>query len=134
MTAIAALLAFTSWTIFLVAIVGGYRVVRGLSGVRFDAWSRDARTCTDPAILKRIEHAHANCLENLPLFGAIVLAAFALNRLEAIGALATYIIYARIGQSVAHFTGTGQINILVRAGFWMVQLVCFGLMMVKILG
>jgi uncharacterized MAPEG superfamily protein len=132
MTATFALIAFTAWTILLVGIVAVYRVVRGMGGVRFDAWSRNARTAKDPGLMLRIEHAHANCVENLPLFAAIVLAASITQHLDQIAGMASIVFYARLAQSAAHFTGTGQLNVLVRAGFWCVQLAMFVMMILKI--
>lgn len=132
MSATFSLLAFAAWTILLVGIVGLYRVVRGLGGERFDAWCRSARTATDPAIVLRIEHAHANCVENLPLFGAIVLAASVSGRLEEIAGMASLVVYARLAQTAAHLSGAGPVNIGARATFWVLQLALFVLMILKI--
>jgi hypothetical protein len=41
-------------------------------------------------------------------------------------------LYARIGQTAAHLSGVGQLNVLVRATFWAMQLVLFGWMMVRV--
>ena len=75
-----------------------------------------------------------NRLENLPLFAVIVLVAGQMNKLEAIAALAPLVLYARVGQSLAHLSGTGKLNVLVRATFWAVQLALFVLMLSKLCG
>lgn len=47
--------------------------------------------------------------------------------------LAAWVLYARIGQTLAHLSGTGQINVFVRATFWSVQLALFAWMLVKLM-
>lgn len=127
-----ALLGFTAWTLLLVLAVFGYRGIRFLSGTPINSWPRGVKSSTDAALVTRIADAHANCLENLPLFAVIVLVAGQMNKLEAIGGLACYVLYARIGQTLAHLSGTGKLNVLVRATFWAVQLVLFVLMLIKL--
>lgn len=82
--------------------------------------------------MKRVEDAHANALENLPIFAVLVLSAAAVGKLEAINALAPYVLYARVGQSLVHLSGTNQLQVLIRAGFWGAQLALFFLMLVKL--
>lgn len=121
MIAVQAVLAFAGWTLLLVLIVFGYRGLRVLQGVAINSWTRGARSTTDAGFVKRAEDAHANCLENLVPFSAIVLGAQALGRPEAV-ALAPIVFYARIGQSVVHLIGTSKPLVTVRATFWAVQL------------
>jgi uncharacterized MAPEG superfamily protein len=132
MSAIHALLGFTGWTLLLVISVFLYRGVRFLGGTPINHWPRGEKQADDSALVKRAEAAHANCLENLPVFAVIVLAAAALGKLDAINTLAPFVLYARLGQSAAHLSGTGQANVLVRASFWSVQLVLFVWMLVKL--
>ena len=133
MTAIQALLGFTAWTLALVIFVFLYRGMRFLGGTPINHWPRKAKPTDDAALVSRVEDAHANCLENLPVFAAIVLAAAALGRLEAINALAPCVLYARMGQSAAHFAGVGRLHVLVRASFWSAQLVLFVWMITRLL-
>jgi uncharacterized MAPEG superfamily protein len=133
MTALQALLGFTGWTLLLVTTVFLYRGVRFLTGTPINAWPRGAKPSTDPGWMKRLEDAHANCLENLPVFAALVLAAAAMGKLDAIATLAPWVFYARIGQTAAHMTGVGRLNVLVRASFWAVQLVLFFWMLIQLL-
>lgn len=134
MTALQALLGFTAWTVLLVLGVFLYRGLRFVTGTPINNWPRSAKPANDAPLVKRMEDAHANCLENLPVFAAIVLAAFAMGRLDAIATLAPCVLYARIGQSVAHLTGVGQVQVLIRASFWAAQLTLFVWMIVKLLG
>ena len=133
MTALQALLGFAAWTVLLVAGVFLYRGLRFVTGTPINNWPRSAKPANDAALVKRMEDAHANCLENLPVFAVIVLAAAAMGRLESIAALAPFVLYARIGQSIVHLIGVGQAHVLVRATFWSVQLGLFIWMLVKLL-
>jgi hypothetical protein len=65
--------------------------------------------------------------------GAIVLAASVQQKLHLIDPLAPYVYYARIGQTLAHLSGVGQANVFVRANFFFVQLVLYGLMIYKLI-
>jgi len=125
MTAIQALLGFTAWTILLVLIVVLYRVVRFFGGTPINHWPRGERQPDDAPIMQRVSDAHANCVENLPLFAVLVLAAAALGKLDAINGLAPFVLYARVLQSATHLTGTSQNHVLVRATFWTIQVVLF---------
>lgn len=133
MTALQTLLGFAAWTLLLIAGVFLYRGMRLLTGTPINHWPRGNKPADDAPFVKRLEDAHANCLENLPVFAVIVLVAAALGRLADIQALAPWVLYARIGQSLAHLSGTGPVNVFVRASFWSVQLALFGWMLVKLL-
>ena len=133
MTALQTLLGFAAWTLLLIAGVFLYRGMRFLTGTPINHWPRGNKPADDAPFVKRLEDAHANCLENLPLFAVIVLVAAAQGRLADIQALAPWVLYARIGQSLAHLSGTGPLNVFVRATFWTVQLALFGWMLVRLM-
>jgi len=132
MTAIQALLGFAAWTLLLVLLVFAYRGGRFLAGTPINSWPRSGRQVDDAPLVQRLEAAHANCLENLPLFAVIVLSAAALGKLDAVNAVAPFVLYARVGQSAAHLWGGGPLQVLVRASFWAVQLVLFVWMLFKL--
>lgn len=132
MTALQALIGFTAWTLLLVLLVFAYRGARFLAGKPINSWPRGAKPADDAALVKRIEDAHANCLENLPVFAVIVLTAAALGNLEAVDPLAGTVLYARIGQSAAHLWGTGRLQVLLRASFWAVQAGLFVWMLIRL--
>ena len=133
MTALQALLGFAAWTVLLVTGVFLYRGLRFVAGTPINNWPRSAKPANDAALVKRMEDTHANCLENLPVFAVIVLAAAAMGRLESIAALAPFVLYARIGQSAVHLIGVSPAHVLVRATFWSVQLGLFIWMLAKLL-
>lgn len=122
MTALHALVGFALWTLALVALVFLYRGLRFLKGAPINHWPRGNKPADDASVVKRLEDAHANCLENLPVFAVIVLAAAAMDKSGSVNTLAPYVLYARIGQTLAHLWGTGPVQVFVRASFWSVQL------------
>lgn len=133
MTAIQALLGFATWTALLVLGVFLYRGLRFVTGTPINSWPRGVKTTGDSALVNRLQDAHANCLENLPVFAVIVLGAAATGRLDTIAALAPWVLYARIGQSLTHLTGVGQLHVLLRATFWSAQLGLMLWMLFKLL-
>lgn len=122
MTAIQALLGFVTLTLLLVAGVFLYRGYRFLRGTPINHWPRGNKPTDDASLVKRLEDAHANCVENLPVFATIVLAAAVLQKLELLAPFAVWVLYARVGQVLAHLSGVGKLNVFVRASFWSVQL------------
>jgi uncharacterized MAPEG superfamily protein len=132
MTAIQALVGFTAWTLLLVLLVFAYRGGRFLAGTPINSWPRGTRLVSDAPLVQRIESAHANCLENLPVFAVIVLSAAVLGKPGAVEALAPFVLYARIGQSAAHLWGTGPLQVMLRASFWGAQLGLFVWMLVRL--
>lgn len=134
MTALQALIGFAAWTLVLVTGVFLYRGLKFVTGTPINSWPRGAKPSSDAPLVKRLEDAHANCLENLPVFAVIVLGAAASGRLETVAALAPWVLYARIGQSLAHLSGVGQAQVFVRASFWCIQLALMLWMVFKLLG
>ncbi len=124
MTGMMALLGFAAWTLLLVALAVSWRVVEVLRGKPANSWTRGAAS-ESPAFIKRAEHAHLNCLENLPIFAAIVLVAQVLGQSAAVDAVAAWVLYARIAQSTTHLIGVTHWLVLVRATFFAVQLALF---------
>ena len=122
MTALQALVGFALWTLALVALVFLYRGLRFLKGTPINHWPRGNKPADDAPFIKRVEDAHANCLENLPVFAVVVLAAAAMDKSGSVNTLAPFVLYARVGQTLAHLWGTGPLQVFVRASFWSVQL------------
>lgn len=122
-----ALLGFATWTLLLLmATVGVYRWIAILLGrQRIGAFRSDQVEGDD--WYRRSVRAHANCIENLPVFGAIVLALYvsgvagpAVDRLS-IGVLA-----ARVVQSTIHVSHVQtDAFVYARFSFFCVQLVAF---------
>jgi uncharacterized MAPEG superfamily protein len=134
MSSMTALLGFTAWTLLMVVIVLLYRGLRLLKGAPINNWPRGKADTGDAAFAKRVSDAHANCVENLPVFAVLVLAAAVMGKDSAVAPYAPFVLYARFGQSAAHLVGTTQLLVLARATFWSIQLVMFGLMLKGLLG
>jgi uncharacterized MAPEG superfamily protein len=121
------LLGFATWTVLLLlATVGIYRWSRILTGrVPIREFRTDEVEGKD--WYKRSMRAHANCVENLPVFGAIVFALYVGDVANAtVNVVSVAILAARIMQSLVH-VGLVQTNTVVsiRFGLFFVQIVGF---------
>jgi uncharacterized MAPEG superfamily protein len=134
------LLGFAAWTVLLLlGTVGVYRWSRILTGrVQIRNFRADQIEGAD--WYKRAMRAHANCIENLPVFGAIVMALYIGNVAGVlVDALAVAILVARITQSLVHVCLV-QTNAVasIRFGFFFVQIVSFlwliGIIVTKLSG
>jgi uncharacterized MAPEG superfamily protein len=97
------LVGFAAWTILLLlATVGVYRWSRILTGREpIRNFRADQIDGTD--WYKRAMRAHANCVENLPVFGAIVFGLYVGEVAGAlVNALAVTVLVSRIMQSLLH--------------------------------
>ena len=109
------------WTLILALSYATYRLPLVLTGKKAaNHWER-GNAVDDPAILVRAKAAHLNCLENLPLFAALVLVAAATSQSDTVNAVAGFIVAARIGQSLVHLIGTSFPLVFVRASLFLAQ-------------
>ena len=120
------LLLFAGWTVAtLMATVGVYRWSRILSGrAALSDFPADAPHGSD--WYRRAVRAHANCVENLPLYAAIVVAIAASGVHSAtLDTLAIVLLAARILQTVTHIS-VAQTNtaIAIRFAFYFIQIAC----------
>lgn len=128
MNALTALLAFATWTLVLMLAYVLPRVFATLTlQKKANAWPRDVPGTESP-LLQRAHHAHLNCVENLPVLGAIVLTAAAMGKLPVIDMLAPWVFYLRVAQSLVHLSGTGPAQVFVRANFFLLQVALMGWM------
>jgi uncharacterized MAPEG superfamily protein len=123
---VAALLAFAVWTIVLLTFTIG--VVRW--GLIFTGKAELKSFPGDEphgsAFYRRATRAHANCIENLPVFGAIVFAAEASGaHSSTLDVLAVAVVIARVCQTSAHLSSGSNAVIGIRFSFLAVQLVAF---------
>ncbi len=124
-----ALLGFVTWT--LVILVGTIGVPRITAIVK-----RQAKPSSfNPSVphgsdrYQRSMRAHANCVENLPVFAALVLLGTVLAVPGSLFQVAAFVVLpARVLQSIAHVASGRNRAILVRFAFFSVQLTCFVLM------
>ena len=97
------LVGFAAWTVLLLlATVGVYRWSRILTG-RVPIRNFRADQIEGADWYKRAMRAHANCVENLPVFGAIVFGLHVGNVSGVlVNTLAVVVLVARILQSLVH--------------------------------
>jgi uncharacterized MAPEG superfamily protein len=117
------LLGFAAWTLLILfATVGVYRWSRILTGrTAIASWRADEPQGSD--WYRRAMRAHMNCVENLPVYTALVVAQLSAHVTSPIlDGLAITILVARVCQSTIHLLFE-QTNIVagVRFGFYFVQ-------------
>jgi uncharacterized MAPEG superfamily protein len=121
------LLGFSAWTLgLLMATVGVYRWFNILfSKARIASFRSDQLEGED--WYRRGTRAHANCVENLPVFGALVFVTTAIGlKGSAVDALCIAVLAARICQSTVHVSHVQtDALVAVRFSFYSVQLACF---------
>ena len=121
------LLGFSTWTLLLlIATVGVYRwVIILFSNVPIGSFQCGQLEGED--WYRRGTRAHANCVENLPVFGAIVLVISTLGvDGPAVNYLSVIVLIARVCQSLVHVSHVQTDTfVAVRFTFFCVQLVCF---------
>lgn len=121
------LLGFATWTLLLLmATVGVYRWTRII------LWNTPVASFRSDRLegadwYQRGTRAHANCVENLPVFAAIV---FVINTIglrgSTVDALCVVVLVARICQSMTHLSHPQtDAFVAVRFSFFSVQLACF---------
>jgi len=120
------LLAFAVWSMLvLILTVGIYRWGLIFAGrVQVNEFRADQINGSDR--YRRAMRAHLNCLENLPIYGAIVLVIVVSGaQSAALDSLALTLMGARIAQTLIHVSWE-QTNLLayLRFGFFFVQLIC----------
>ena len=119
------LLGFASWTVLLLAFtVGVYRWSAILTGrTAIAAFRSDQVEGAD--WYRRSMRAHANCVENLPVFGAIVLAIQSSGTGGlAVDGLSSAVLIGRILQSLVHVChAQSNAFVSVRFAFYAVQLI-----------
>lgn len=116
------LICYVAWTIALVSLVVGYRAALVLSMRRpADSWLRGT-VADDPALILRAGNAHANCVENLPLFAGVVLIAGLSGQLTELDLLAPWLLGARIMQSVVHLIAVNHWMVFLRFNFYFLQI------------
>lgn len=124
------LLGFAGWTLIILSLsVGVYRWSRILTG-RQGIEEFDAEGSGGADWYKRALRAHANCIENLPVYAAVVLAAHAARVDDGLlDTLACILLSARVVQSLLHvsFTQTKGIT-SARFAFFFAQFVCMAWM------
>lgn len=112
-SSLAAVLAFAFMTQAHVMMELVNRQVLIISGKVKPTGFAKMRNSDESTFMGRVHNSHANCLENLPVFAAVVL----VNHLAAapdISNMAWYYVAARASQALAHWTSVGDAGVTVR--------------------
>jgi uncharacterized MAPEG superfamily protein len=121
---IIALIFYALWAMFLVLSIGAARVhqiVTGKSGIT----EFTAGVPHGPEPYWRLNRAHMNTIENLPIFATVVLAGVAAGAAdETFNMLAIIVVCARAVQSLIHISSGAAGAIRLRFTAFAVQIVC----------
>jgi len=95
------LIGLTAWTLFLLILMEALRsrlIVVG--AIAANAFKPDNSNLSP--FMQRLARAHANCVESLPVFAALLLVAIVTDRTGITNALAPWLLAARLIQSSIH--------------------------------
>lgn len=127
-----ALLGFAAWFVLLSLLLAFYRVGLVFAGRKApNSFAVDGRDV--PGFGQRATRARDNCYETLPLFATLAFIAYASGRLAVTDPLAMWVLWARIGQSVAHLVSTSVPAVLVRANLFFAQMLIYAWWSVRLL-
>lgn len=125
-----ALLGFAMWTLLLSVAIAMTRTILVMRGVKpaneFSPTGEDIG-----GFSRRLARAHANCYENLPIVGAVLLVAILAGNSAMADRYAMWILYARIFQSAVHMASTSIPAVYLRFMFYGVQIALLTLIAVK---
>ena len=116
-----ALVGYAAWTILLALWIISYRTGLVLTG-KHAANGFDPSGADISEFSARLCRAHANCYENLPVFGGLILVAIATGHASITDPLARWALVARVAQSTVHLMSTSELAVTVRATLYSVQL------------
>lgn len=120
--AVQVLLYLTLLTVLLAVIAPLYRSTQVLMGKQAaDAFPRGDHT--GPAWYRRCMDAHANSIENLPLYLGLLVVAHFVGAMPLLDQVAYLYFAARLGQVLVHLIAASHYWVLIRFSFWNVQIV-----------
>ena len=109
------------WTLVLLVLMEalrtGYVVTKAVAANQF----RPDNSNLSP-FMQRLARAHANCVESLPIFGILLIAALLTNRAGITNPLAPWLLGARVIQSCVHLASLSVAAVNVRFGAFAVQI------------
>ena len=119
-TTLAALVAYAAWTLALLLVMELVRSKLVLAReVEASAFRPDNANLSP--FMQRLARAHANCVENLPVVAALMLAAVASGHAEVTDPLAWWLFGARVVQSLLHVSSISNLAVTLRFGAFAVQ-------------
>jgi len=123
------LLGFVVWTMLVVVVGIGVPRVSAVLARRAAPKSFVADVPHGSDRYRRTMRAHANCVENLPIFAVLVLLARAVSLQSSLfETLAVVVLAARIAQTSVHVASGSNKAVLARFWFFSTQVACFAAM------
>jgi uncharacterized MAPEG superfamily protein len=115
------LVGLTLWTLILLILMEALRtryvVTKAVAANQF----RPDNSNLSP-FMQRLARAHANCVESLPIFGILLIAALLNNRAGITNPLAPWLLAARLIQSCVHLASLSVAAVNVRFVAFAVQI------------
>ena len=116
-----ALVGFILWALALLVLMEIVRTQLVLRGkVPANGFTPDNANLSP--FMQRLARAHANCIENLPVFGGLLLFAIATDRASITDPLAWLFLGSRVFQSLVHLASTSAAAVMVRFTAFAVQM------------
>ena len=126
-SSLTSVLAFSGWTLFHTVMMLGHRSFLINTGKAKPNAFRPSRDEAQTSFYGRVCASHANCVENLVVFAAVVLTLHLAGGPD-VATLAWRTVYLRMGQSLMHWYDTSEMAVTVRFLFFVGQLYCIGAM------
>ena len=119
------LLAFACWTLLVLMVGVGIRRWALILTGRAQLTDFPADVAHGSAAYRRAVRAHANCVENLPVYGAITTVAFAAQVTSpTMDTLALVFMAARVCQTLVHVVAAeANASVFIRFSFFFAQIV-----------
>lgn len=115
-----ALTGFVAWTLLLLVLMEAIRSKLVLTkAIASNQFTPDNANLSP--FMQRLARAHANCLEGLPVFGALMLVAVVAGKSSVTDPLAFVLLGARVLQSVVHLASLSVLAVNVRFAAFAVQ-------------
>jgi uncharacterized MAPEG superfamily protein len=115
------LIGLTLWTLVLLILMEALRTRYVVTKVVAANEFRPDNSNLSP-FMQRLARAHANCIENLPIFGVLLITALLTNRAGITNPLAPWLLAARLIQSCVHLTSLSVAAVNVRFVAFAVQI------------
>ena len=121
-TSFTVLIGLVAWTLALLILM---EAKRGLLVMNKTVPSNSFRpdNANLSPFMQRLARAHANCVESLPVFAALLLAALVTNRTCITDPLAPWLLAARVVQSCIHLASLSVAAVNARFAAFVVQIV-----------
>ena len=115
-----ALLGLVLWTLLLLVWMETLRSKLVISGAIASNQFQPDNGNLSP-FMQRLARAHANCVENLPIFAALMLLAISTESHFITDSLAMWLLLARFGQSCIHLVSLSVWAVNLRFSLYVVQ-------------